>query len=212
MDSPEIHRIKKFENYDANLFEKLYKACKPLIRNLSRNIDHRRFNVSTDIIESYFWDKFMYVYNKYQLEYDEVRLRSTIITSLKTFKNKLLRLAYNAESEFNQDLVSLELLFDNNKELLDDNEEVDNKESISKEFNDYLQNNLSAEEYILYLTELNPPPFFDERIKESHGKLSVLHLIDFFELPRDKKSQQIITEMRHNIKRVLSNYKEFSSK
>lgn len=82
----EIHRIKEFTNYNREQFEKLYRLCKPLVRNLSRSIDSRRFNVSQDIIQSYFWDKFLYVYNKYQDRYDEERLKATLLTSLQIFK------------------------------------------------------------------------------------------------------------------------------
>ena len=66
-----------------------------------------------------------------------------------------------------------------------------------------MQKHLTPDEYILFKTELNPPPFFKERIEQSHGKLSVLHLIDYFELPRNRKSQSIISEMRIHIKETL---------
>lgn len=127
----EIHRIKEFTNYNREQFEKLYRLCKPLVRNLSRSIDSRRFNVSQDIIQSYFWDKFLYVYNKYQDRYDEERLKATLLTSLQIFKNKLLRNAYTKQAEFNQELTSLDTLFDNNKECLDDSEETEYKQDLS---------------------------------------------------------------------------------
>lgn len=203
----EIHRIKPFSHYNGDQFERLYKLCKPLVRNLSRNIDARRFNVSNDIIQSYFWDKFLYVYNKYQDEYDEERLKATILTSLQIFKNKLLRNAYTPQAEFNQELTSFEVLYDNNKEWLDDSEESNSKEELSNRFNGYLMDKLSPDEYLLFRTELDPPPFFKERITQSHGKLSILHLIDFFELPRDKRSQTMLTNMRKHIKEVLDQAK-----
>lgn len=199
----EIHRLKEFDHYDKDKFERLYKTCKPLIRNLSKNIDCRRFNVSPDIIQSYFWDKFMYVFNKYQDEYDEERLKATILSSLQTFKNKLLRNAYTQQAEFNQDLTSFEVLFDNDKEWLDDSDETQYKEDLSERFNDFLQSHLTPDEYLVFKTELDPPPFFQERMAQSHGKLSILHLIDFFELPRDKKSATMLTNMRNHIKEIL---------
>ena len=119
----EIHRIKEFTHYNRGEFERMYKICKPLIKKLSKNIDSRRFNVSQDIIQSYFWDKFLYVYNKYQDKYTEDRLKATLITSLQIFKNKLLRNAYTRQAEFNQELISFEELFDNSKEDKDDNQE-----------------------------------------------------------------------------------------
>lgn len=203
MNGCELHRLKEFGEYDKEQFERLYKVCKPLIRSLSRNIDCKRYNVSRDIIQSYFWDKFMYVYNKYQDKYDEERLKATLLSSLQVFKNKLLRNAYTQQAEFNQELTSFEVLFDGSKEWLDDKDETIYKEDLSIRFHQYLQDNLTPDEYILFKTELNPPPFFKERMEQSHGKLSVLHIIDYFELPRNRKSQAIISEMRTHIKDTL---------
>ena len=62
----ELHRLTELKPYDEDLFNRLYKTCKPLIRGLVRGIDSRRFNVTPDIINSFFWDKFLYVFNKYQ--------------------------------------------------------------------------------------------------------------------------------------------------
>ena len=203
MNGCELHRLKEFNDYDRDQFERLYKVCKPLIRSLSRNIDCKRYNVSIDIIQSYFWDKFMFVYNKYHKVYNEERLKANLLTSLQTFKNKLLRNAYTQQAEFNQELTSFEVLYDNSKELIDDSDETRYKEDLSVRFHRYLQDNLTPDEYLLFKIELNPPTFFIERMEESHGKLSILHLIDYFELPRDRKSQNMISEMRINIKNTL---------
>lgn len=204
----EIHRIKEFTDYNRDQFEKLYKLCRPLVRNLSRSIDSRRFNVSQDIIQSYFWDKFLYVYNKYQHKYDEERLKATLLTSLQVFKNKLLRNAYTKQAEFNQELTSLDILFDNNKEYLDDTEDTEYKQELSDRFNQFMMDNLTPDEYLVFRIELDPPPFFTERIIQSHGKLSILHLVDFFELPRNGKSQTILTNMRKHIKETLKKAKK----
>lgn len=204
----EIHRIKEFTDYNRDQFEKLYKLCRPLVRNLSRSIDSRRFNVSQDIIQSYFWDKFLYVYNKYQHKYDEERLKATLLTSLQVFKNKLLRNAYTKQAEFNRELTSLDILFDNNKEYLDDTEDTEYKQELSDRFNQFMMDNLTPDEYLVFRIELDPPPFFTERIIQSHGKLSILHLVDFFELPRNGKSQTILTNMRKHIKETLEKAKK----
>lgn len=203
MSGCEIHRLKEFGEYDRDQFDRLYKVCKPLVRNLSRNIDCKRYNVSRDIIQSYFWDKFMFVYSKYHQKYDEERLKATLLSSLQTYKNKLLRNAYTPQAEFNQELTSFEVLYDGSKEFHDDTDETRYKEDLSKRFHQFMKDNLTDDEYLLFITELNPPPFFKERMEESHGKLSILHIIDYFELPRDRKSQTKISEMRHNIKNTL---------
>lgn len=201
----EIHRLKEFQHVDNDLFNKMYKICKPLINKLARSIDSRRYNVSPDIIRDYFWDKFMYVYNKYQDEYEEERLKATLISSIRTFKNKLLRNAYTQQAEFNQELTSFEQVFEAGREWEDDTEETEYKEDLSIRFNEYLQSKLTEDEYLLFRTELEPPQYLIDKKNESHGKISVLHLIDFFELPRNKRSASYISEMRKHIKEVLEN-------
>lgn len=199
----ELHRLTELKPYDPDLFNRLYKTCKPLIRRLTKGVDYRRFNVSQDIIQSYFWDKFLYVFNKYQDKYDEERLKATILSSLQTFKSKLLRNAYTKQAEFNQELTSLENLFDNNKELLDDSEESRIKEEQSIEFHKYMKEHLTPDEYLVMQIQLDPPKWFEDKIKESHGKLSILHLIDYFELPRDKTSINLFSRIRRNIQKAI---------
>ena len=127
----EIHRLKPMqENYDKETFDRMYKICKPVIRRLTKQIDNRRFNVTPDIISSYFWDKMLFVFNKYYGECTEEHLKARILSSLATFKNKLLRFAYGEIAEYNQNLFKLEDLFDNDKELEDDDEEVKAKEEM----------------------------------------------------------------------------------
>lgn len=50
----ELHRLKTMqENYDQQMFLRLYKVCKPVIRNLTKQIDYKRYNLTPDIISSY---------------------------------------------------------------------------------------------------------------------------------------------------------------
>ena len=35
---PELHRIRPLEKYDEKVFAKLYKLCKPVIKNLAREM------------------------------------------------------------------------------------------------------------------------------------------------------------------------------
>lgn len=203
----ELHRLTELKPYDQELFNRLYKTCKPLIRRLTKGIDCRRFDVSPDIIQSYFWDKFLYVFNKYQEDYDEERLKATILSSLSTFKSKLLRNAYTGQAEFNQGLTSFEVLFDDSKEFIDDSEESRVKEEQSKKFHDYMQKYLTPDEYLVMKIQLDPPKWFLPRIADSHGKLSILHLIDYFELPRDKTSINLFSNIRKKIAKTLEQAK-----
>lgn len=49
----ELHRLTELKPYDEDLFNRLYKTCKPLIRRLTRGVDSRRFNLTPDIINSF---------------------------------------------------------------------------------------------------------------------------------------------------------------
>lgn len=82
----ELHRLKPMQEYDEATFNRLYKVCKPVIRNLTRQIDYKRFNLTPDIIQSYFWDKMLFVFNKYYGECTEEHLKARILASLSTFK------------------------------------------------------------------------------------------------------------------------------
>ncbi len=173
----ELHRLKTMDEYDERLFNKLYRKLKPLVKKLARNVDARRYNVSPDIIQSYFWDKFLYVFNKYQSEYDEQRLQATLINSLTTFKNRLLRKAYGEQSEYYQSLVSLDGLFDDNKEdIMDTDEREKAKERLES----------------LYA-------FLRAKLKSDNSKISIVMLLDFFGLARTKTNSNYISTLRKEI-------------
>ena len=202
LNGSELHRLTEFTHYDPKQFERVYKKCKPLMKKLVKQIDARRYNVTSDVIFSYFEDKFLYVYNKYQDVYDEERLKATILSALSVFKNKLLRSAYSQQAEFNQELDSFEDIHESGREWVDDKEEVEAREDIHERFHQYMKDHLTPDEYLVFVTQLDPPPYIKERML--HGRVTVEHLIDFFDLPRNKRSVNIITEYRTHIKEVLT--------
>ena len=65
-DGSELHRLTEMKPYDQDMFNRLYKSCRPLIKNLVNQVDTKRLGVTKDLVTSYFWDKFLYVFNKYQ--------------------------------------------------------------------------------------------------------------------------------------------------
>ena len=94
----ELHRLKPMQEYDEATFNRLYKVCKPVIRNLTRQIDYKRFNLTPDIIQSYFWDKMLFVFNKYYGECTEEHLKArNPCINLVHSKNKLLSILHNGE-------------------------------------------------------------------------------------------------------------------
>ena len=195
----ELHRLKTMqENYDQQMFLKLYKVCKPVIRNLTKQIDYKRYNLTPDIISSYFWDKMLYVFNKYYGTCSEEHLKARILASLSTFKNKLLRSAYGEQAEYNQSLFKLDDLFDNDKELEDDSEEEKAKSEMLEMMYDYMKEHLSIDAYMIFEVLLTPPPYIKERIKEN-GRITNLLLVEFFDMPKTNSSVKYISELRSDI-------------
>ena len=195
----ELHRLKTMqENYDQQMFLRLYKVCKPVIRNLTKQIDYKRYNLTPDIISSYFWDKMLYVFNKYHGTCSEEHLKARILASLSTFKNKLLRSAYGEQAEYNQSLFKLDDLFDNDKELEDDSEEEKAKSEMLEMMYDYMKEHLSMDAYMIFEVLLTPPPYIKERIKEN-GRITNLLLVEFFDMPKTNSSVKYISELRSDI-------------
>lgn len=195
----ELHRLKTMqENYDQQMFLRLYKVCKPVIRNLTKQIDYKRYNLTPDIISSYFWDKMLYVFNKYYGTCSEEHLKARILASLSTFKNKLLRSAYGEQAEYNQSLFKLDDLFDNDKELEDDSEEEKAKSEMLEMMYDYMKEHLSIDAYMVFEVLLTPPPYIKERIKDN-GRITNLLLVEFFDMPKTNSSVKYISELRSDI-------------
>ncbi len=205
----ELHRLQEMKPYNQNTFNKLYKICKPVIKGLTNNIDSRRLNVTKDIITSYFWDKFLFTFNKYQDRYEFEQLKANILVSLQQYSYKLMRTGYSEIAQYNQSLVSFDTLLDDSKEDLDiDIEYTPTEHNIYLDIlNNYLLEKLTEDEFLVYTIQLNPPPFFRERLEDSGGKLTILHLIDFFDFERSRTSYKYFSSIKTNIQLTLEKAK-----
>lgn len=210
----ELHRLKPMrEGYDQQLFNRMYKVTRPVIRNLVRQIDHRRFNLTPDILASFFTDKLLFVFNKYYGTCSEEHLQAKILKALAIYKNKLLRRAYGSRAEYNQSLTSMEGLFDSNfydgnsDVLLDDSEEYWIEEEHLQRIRDYMNRRLSPDASLLFSILMNPPEqllTWEERGK----RITNTSLVDFFELPRNKASLTYIAQLRADIAYYINLAKE----
>lgn len=194
----ELHRLKEMKEYDPQVFDRMYKICKPVIKNLVRQIDARRFNLTSDIIRDQFWDKVLFVFNKYYGTCSEEHLKARILASLATYKCKILRGAYNEQAEYNQSLQKLEDLFDDSKELEDDSEEQKAKSQMLEMMYGYMKKHLSRDAYIIFEVLVTPPPYVQARLKND-GKITNGLLLEFFGLERKKSSLRYIAELREEI-------------
>lgn len=205
----EIHRLKPMpKNYDIELFNKLYKLCKPVIKNLVNQIDCRRFNLTPDIIHSYFVDKLLYVFSRYQGTCSEDHLQAKILLSLSTYKNKLLRYAYTREAEANMEMRQLDDLFDGDKELLDDSEESALKEERMQEIEDYLNKHLSDDARLVFGVMMNPPAYLLKYPGNGKGSLTAVSLVRFFNLPPNRGSIRYINEIKDDIEYWITKARE----
>ena len=206
-DGSELHRLKTMqENYDQDLFNRLYKLCKPVIKNLVRQIDARRFNITPDIIQSQFEDKMLFVFNKYYGKVGEEQLKAYILRSLSTYKVHLLKYAYNEKASFNQSLTSLDELFDNSKECIDDFDEVIYREELLDKVQKYMENHLSDDAYMVWQVITNPPPFIEE--KKSGPRITNTIIAEFFDLPKTRRAVKWIGELREDIKYWMERARE----
>ena len=195
----ELHRLKPMqENYDPELFNRLYKLCKPVIRNLVKQIDLKRFGVSPDIIKSQFEDKLLYAFNKYYGKVSEEHLKANILRSLSTYKIHLIKYAYNEKAQFNQSLASPDELFDNNKEYLDSAEESTHKEELLTKIDDYMREHLSDDAFMVWEVLTSPPPYLEE--KKFGERITNKAIAEFFDLPKTRAAVKWIGELREDIK------------
>lgn len=107
-------------------------------------------------------------------------------------------LILKAPSEYNQNLFKLEDLFDNDKELEDDDEEVKAKEEMLELLYKYMKEKLSPDAYMVFEVLLTPPPYIKERIKDGE-RITNIMLVEFFDMPRTKKSVKYIGELKQDI-------------
>lgn len=205
----ELHRLKTMpENYDVNLFNQLYRVCKPVIRNLVKQIDCRRFNVTPDIIQSYFYDKMLYVFSRYQGTCSKDHLQAKILLSLATFKKKLLRAAYTDEAENNLELKHWDDLFDGDKELEDDSEEAKEKEDKLKTIEEYMKKHLSPDGMLLFGVLMDPPPYIKEYRGNGNGSITLMSLIHFFDMPKNRSSLKFMGELRRDVEYWIERAKQ----
>ena len=199
---PELHRIKPLSNYDNETFLRVYRICKPVIKNLVRTIDYHRYNVSKDIISSYFWDKMLYLFNRYYEESggDIEFLKAHILKGLSTYKYHLLQEAYTERAEYFQNLIPLDVLYEGF--IFEDTTETDEdsyKEELLNKVYDYMNQHLSPDAMLVFECLINPPTFFLERTDYGRIRTTNRLIAEFFNLPITKISIQYISSLRHDV-------------
>lgn len=195
----ELHRLKEMQDdYDEELFNKIYKDCSKLMDNLTFGINPLYYGVTTDIIRSWFDDKFIYVYNKYYGEMSDKSLKSHIIKALQQFRCRVLRGAYTQYSKKNIEMIRLddEEYQRYNMDVIDDIEPEVDEELLAK-VKDFMKQTLSEDAYFLFNLQLNPPPMVLSNEKETLGE----KWASFLDLPQEESTYIYLDKLREEISR-----------
>lgn len=209
----EIHRLTTMkEGYSVELFNKLYKETKNLRRSLAHQIDHRRYGVTQDVILSWFDDKFIFVFNKHFEDKDPDVLKGFLINSLKTFKMRILRKAYQQEGEFYSSIVTLDGEYDLIN-VIPDPVTMSNENLFYNLALEFMKNRLSDNAYLLFQLQLDPPPYILSRIENGNSRIPNSLIIDFLNLNNDdyKQAERFIKKLKKEINIAIKNAKEYFS-
>lgn len=195
----EIHRLKPMkDNYPEKLFNEIYDQTYKLRKKLSSQIDPRRFGVSPDIIESWFDDKFIYVFNKHFTDKDPDVLKGFIINSLQTFKFRVLRGAYSRKAEYLSNVVTLE--GEHNLINIIPDTSMESTESIFIDMAiSFMKQKLSEDAFLVLQIQLNPPPFITDRLNRSTSYIPNKLLMQFLDLDICNKNKKYISSLRKEI-------------
>jgi len=206
----EINRLKPMKDgYPVDLFNRIYQETKPLRKKLSSNIDTRYYGVSRDIIESWFDDKFILVFNKHFDNKDPNILKGYIITSLQNFKNRVLRKAYIKEGQFYSSRIELDSEHSFTNFIPDDSTSFTDENIFLELSMKFMKDQLTTDAYFLLNTQLNPPPFLLDKMKKSTSKITVLQLLEYFGLINTNKNRKYISKLKKEIEITKIKAKEY---
>lgn len=209
----EIHRLTEMkEGYPKDLFNQLYSETKNLRRSLAYQIDSRRYGVTPDIIQSWFDDKFIFVFNKHFDNKEPDVLKGFIINSLKMFKYRILRKAYNGEGEFHTSVVELE----GENELINvipDRTFEPTQDVFYGLALEFMKKKLSDNAYVLFQVQMDTPPYILSRIKSGSSRIPNSLLAEFLglEFETERKTDKYIKSLKKEINTTLKNAREFFS-
>ena len=203
----ELHRLLPMkEGYDQDLFNKLYKETSDLRNYLAYQIDSRRYGVSPDIIKSWFDDKFIFVFNKYQDKLNPDLLKGYIINALKTFRFRVLRKAYSKYNLYNN-----EISLDGESHLINiiPLEEETTEHQIFLELAlTYLKKNLCDDAFLVLELDLNPPPFIVNKLPTYKTKIPAKLIAEYLDLEVNRDSITYINDLRKEVSYWTNQAKE----
>lgn len=196
----EINRLKPMvENYDPEKFSRLLNRTENLRKKLCSQIDHRRFGMDQEEINSWFVVKFIYAYNKYCQQYNEETLLGHLIRAMQFMKCRILRAAYQPKFaqikvEYNPDHVNEEILNPYDEEA---------KDALYNASCKFLQEVLTDNAYMLLQLQLHPPMYVLSKMKdrglENIHKIPDEIICNYYNLGFDDRSIKYLKSLREEI-------------
>lgn len=207
----ELHRLSELpSDFPTQLFNKLHKETKGLRTNLVKSIDHRRFGVTPDIIESWFDDKFIFVFNKYFKDREEKHLKYSIIQALSLFKCRILRKAYSGEAEIYSNVINLTDSKDQERfiNVIPSNDEPTNEQLFFELAMGFLKKELTHEALLVLELQLTPPEYIVQRTRSKNNITSKL-LAEYLDLPNNRQSANYIDTLKEEIAITIEKAREY---
>ena len=173
--------------FNEGIFNKLFNELQPLRKKLASEVNPKLFNVHYNDVVSFFDIKFLFVYNKYCAEYDENRMKATLINSLKTYKFRLLRQSQTLKNSVNTNSSSLEEL------VLDIPDQQTEVNELLSDVMSYMKQNLSQEAWEIFRIEIEPPLYIINRlIYRGYNKSIPLEVLaDYLGLTTDEEYRRL---------------------
>jgi len=198
----ENHRLLPMVEYDEQVFNQIHKDTRALVKKLSFNIDYQRLNVSPDIVESWFDDKLIFVFNKYYGKMNNDVLKGHVINALQLFRNRILKSAYTQKSLFNQNFIDLgednELI-----NIIPNEEEISDKDVLIKLMHTFIENQISKDAYYIYKIQMDPPPYILSKIPNRNSRISNQLMAEFCDLPLGNTTNNYLSSLRKEIKDAI---------
>lgn len=201
----ELHRLTIMEDYDQDLFMKLYHETTRLRKSLANRIDHRRFNVTPDIVETWFEDKFIFVFNKYHRDLDPDQLKGKIIKSLMVHKSKIISKAYSEECQIN---LSSQSIDDDDSLLQIANDFQVDKDLLWGLLDTFFKEELSQDALLLLELELFTPEAIRNKVSKRSTSIPAKYYAEYMGYGDSKRSIKYVNNLRKEISHIIEKARE----
>lgn len=194
----EDHRLQVMpENYSKSAFNKLFKETLPLRKKLSSEIDPSILGLSRDQVLSEFDMKLLFAFQKYHNKYKYEVMKGHVIRALQMYKYRLIKISHNKKFEVVKNTDSI----DDHRGLSTPQEDREKQEKLDMVMA-YMRKHLSADAYLVFCTDIEPPIYIKTKLEElnkkPHSKVPAGLIAEYFGWGDDIKK---VSRLRSEVKR-----------